>query len=65
MSPNRTALISRILLSVVALAFIFAVGWWAWAGYTWLAILMGVGGLAFLVWLWLPVIRGGSKPSSR
>ncbi|MGL4651272.1 MAG: hypothetical protein ACRC1H_17840 [Caldilineaceae bacterium] len=61
MNERRTAIIARILLSVIALSFIAAVGWWAWAGYKWISIFMLVGGLGFMVWLWLPVIRGTDK----
>jgi hypothetical protein len=64
-NPNRTALIARILLTVLALSVIAAVGWWAWAGYRWVAIGLLVGGIAFLGWLWLPVLRGTDKPASR
>jgi hypothetical protein len=64
-NQNTSAITARILLSVVALSFIAAVGWWAWAGYTWISIAMGVGGLFFLGWLWWPVIRGKSKAAPR
>jgi hypothetical protein len=56
---------SRILLTVLIVGVMLGLGYWAWAGLPWLALLLFVLGVAALWWLWKPVVAHRRHKSAK